>query len=105
MMPLGNIRVLDLSRYAPGPYCTMLMADLGADVIVVEEPPEVGRRVDRAMGVSERNKAFLPMGRNKRSVALDLRDERMRQVLFRLIERAEVFRHTWPGAYASTAAG
>jgi crotonobetainyl-CoA:carnitine CoA-transferase CaiB-like acyl-CoA transferase len=91
MMPLQNIRVLDLSRYAPGPYCTMLMADLGADVVVIEEPPEVGRRVDRAMNVSERDKAFLPMGRNKRSVVLDLRDERRREVLFRLVERADVF--------------
>src|SRR3990172_3115557 len=90
MMPLEGIRVLDLSRYAPGPYCTMLMADLGADVIVVEEPPGVGRRVDTEMNVSDRSKAFLPMGRNKRSVALDLKDERMREALFRLVDRADV---------------
>jgi crotonobetainyl-CoA:carnitine CoA-transferase CaiB-like acyl-CoA transferase len=89
-MPLKGIRVVDLSRYAPGPYCTMLMADLGADVIVVEEPPGLGRRVDQEMGVSERSKAFLPMGRNKRSVALDLKDERMREAFFRLVDRADV---------------
>jgi crotonobetainyl-CoA:carnitine CoA-transferase CaiB-like acyl-CoA transferase len=89
-MPLQGIRVVDLSRYAPGPYCTMLMADLGADVIVVEEPPGVGRRVDHEMGVSDRNKAFLPMGRNKRSVALDLKDGPMREAFFRLVDGADV---------------
>jgi crotonobetainyl-CoA:carnitine CoA-transferase CaiB-like acyl-CoA transferase len=68
----------------------MLMADLGADVILVEEPPGLGRRVGEEMGVSERNKAFLPMGRNKRSVALDLKDERMREAFFRLLDGADV---------------
>ncbi|HEX7409765.1 MAG TPA: CoA transferase, partial [Candidatus Binatia bacterium] len=90
MMPLEGIRVLDLSRYAPGPYCTMLMADLGADVIVVEEPPAAARRVDAAMGVSDRHKAFLAMYRNKRSVALDLKNEAMREAFFRLVDRADV---------------
>jgi len=89
-MPLKGIRVLDLSRYAPGPYCTMLLADLGADVIVVDEPPGRGRRVDTEMGVSDRTKAFLPMGRNKRSVALDLKDDRMREAFFRLLDGADV---------------
>ena len=89
-MPLQGISVVDLSRYAPGPYCTMLLADLGADVIVIEELPGRGRRVDKEMGVSDRVKAFLPMGRNKRSVALDLKDERMREVFFRLVDRADV---------------
>jgi crotonobetainyl-CoA:carnitine CoA-transferase CaiB-like acyl-CoA transferase len=68
----------------------MLMADLGADVIVVEEPPGVGRRVDREMGVSDRSKAFLPMGRNKRSVALDLKDGQMREAFLRLVDGADV---------------
>lgn len=90
MMPLEGIRVVDLSRYAPGPYCTMLLADLGADVIVVEEPPGRGRRVDNEMGVSDRAKAFLPLGRNKRSISLDLKNERMREVFFRLVESADV---------------
>jgi len=89
-MPLTGIRVVDLSRYAPGPFCTMLLADLGADVIVVEEPPNVGRRVDREIGGDERAQAFLPMGRNKRSIALDLKDDRMCQAFFRLVDKADV---------------
>jgi crotonobetainyl-CoA:carnitine CoA-transferase CaiB-like acyl-CoA transferase len=89
-MALKGIRVIDLSRHAPGPYCTMLMADLGADVVVVEPPPGVGRHVDQEMGVSERSKAFLPMGRNKRSIALDLKDEEGRETFLRLVEGADV---------------
>ncbi|RMF21178.1 MAG: CoA transferase, partial [Deltaproteobacteria bacterium] len=89
-MALSGIRVVDLSRYAPGPYCTMLLADFGADVVVIEEPPGRGRRVDTEMGVDERTKAHLPMGRNKRSVALDLKNDRHREAFFRLVERADV---------------
>ncbi len=90
MMALEGLGVVDLSRYAPGPYCTMLLADLGADVTVVEQPPAKARRVDAAMGVSERTKAFVPMGRNKRSIVLDLTDPRAREAFFRLAERADV---------------
>lgn len=90
MRALENLRVVDLSRYAPGPYCTMLLAEHGANVIVVEEPPSMGRSVDREMGVGDRYKAFLPMGRNKRSIALDLRSERQREVVYRLVDQADV---------------
>ncbi len=86
--PLEGIRVLDLTRLAPGPYCTMLLGDLGADVIVVEEPPGVGRRFD--VGMSERGAAFNALGRNKRSVGLNLKDERARAAFLRLAEKADV---------------
>lgn len=88
MMPLEGIRVLDLSRLAPGPYCTMLLGDLGADVIVVEEPPGVGRRFD--VGMSERAQAFNALARNKRSIGLNLKDERAREAFLRLAEGADV---------------
>jgi crotonobetainyl-CoA:carnitine CoA-transferase CaiB-like acyl-CoA transferase len=88
MMPLEGIRVLDLTRLAPGPYCTMLLGDLGADVIIVEEPPGVGRRFD--MGMSERAQAYNALGRNKRSIGLNLKDEKAREVFLRLAEKADV---------------
>src|SRR4030042_5535535 len=88
MMPLEGIRVLDLSRLAPGPFCTMLLGDLGADVIVVEEAPGAGRRFDVGMG--ERAQAFNALGRNKRSIGLNLKDERAREVFYRLLEGADV---------------
>jgi crotonobetainyl-CoA:carnitine CoA-transferase CaiB-like acyl-CoA transferase len=88
MMPLEGIRVLDLTRLAPGPYCTMLLGDLGADVIVVEEAPGAGRRFD--VGMSERAQAFNALGRNKRSIGLNLKDERAREVFYRLADGADV---------------
>lgn len=88
MMPLEGIRILDLTRLAPGPFCTMLLADLGADVVVVEEPPGVGRRFD-AM-TSERSQAFNALGRNKRSVGLNLKEPRAQEAFLRLAEKADV---------------
>jgi len=88
MMPLEGIRVLDLTRLAPGPYCTMLLGDLGADVIVVEEAPGAGRRFDA--GMSERAQAYNALGRNKRSLGLNLKDERAQEVFYRLADNADV---------------
>src|SRR3972149_3111724 len=82
MMPLEGIRVLDLTRLAPGPFCTMLLGARGADVIVVEEAPGAGRRFD--VGLGERAQAFNALGRNKRSIGLNLKDEAARQVFYRL---------------------
>ena len=69
-MPLEGIRVLDLSGLAPGPYCTMLLGDLGADVILVEATPGAGRR----MGGGEAAEPFNPLRRNKRSIGLNLKE-------------------------------
>jgi crotonobetainyl-CoA:carnitine CoA-transferase CaiB-like acyl-CoA transferase len=88
MMPLEGIRVLDLTRLAPGPFCTMLLGDLGADVVIVEEPPGVGRRFD--IGMSERAQAFNALGRNKRSVGLNLKDARAQEAFLRMAEKADV---------------
>src|SRR2546426_5893058 len=88
MMPLEGIRVLDLTRQAPGPYCTMLLGDLGADVIIVEEAPGAGRRME--MGMSERTQAFWALNRNKRSVGLNLKEPRAQEAFLKLAEKADV---------------
>ncbi|HUA51002.1 MAG TPA: CoA transferase [Candidatus Sulfotelmatobacter sp.] len=89
-MPLTGIRVVDLTRVLSGPYCSMFLADMGADVIKVEVPGEGdGVRRQGAMrdGLSWYFAAF---NRNKRSVTLDLRSDEGRAILARLIERADV---------------
>ncbi|HEV8575047.1 MAG TPA: CaiB/BaiF CoA-transferase family protein [Dehalococcoidia bacterium] len=88
MMPLDGIRILDLTRQAPGPYCTMLLGDLGADVIIVEEAPGAGRRME--MGMSERTQAFWALNRNKRSIGLNLKDPRAQEAFLKLAEYADV---------------
>lgn len=87
---LEGIKVLDLSRLLPGPFLTMLLADMGADVVKVEAP-NVGDYL-RAMpparqGVGGR---FLALNRNKRSLVLDLKTEPGRDALLRMAERADV---------------
>src|SRR6266508_3448301 len=88
MMPLEGIRVLDLTRQAPGPYCTMLLGHLRADVIIVEEAPGAGRRME--MGMSERAQAHWALNRNKRSVGLNLKDPRAQEAFLKLAEDADV---------------
>jgi glutaryl-CoA transferase len=95
--PLAGIRVADCSTVLAGPYCTMLLADLGADVVKVEPPdgdatrgwgpPWVG---DEEAGT--RTAAYyLSVNRNKRSIRLDLRREAGREVLRRLLATSDVF--------------
>src|SRR5215467_1666680 len=90
MRPLEGIRVLDLSRLLPGPFLTMILADMGADVVKVEDP-RVGDYM-RAIppskgGLSGR---FLAVNRGKRSLALDLKTPGGRDALLRMVARADV---------------
>ena len=89
--PLAGITVVDLTRVMTGPYCTMMLGDLGADVIKVEQP---GKGDDtRHWGppfVQGEASYFLTVNRNKRSIAVDLKSEGGREVLWKLIEGADV---------------
>jgi crotonobetainyl-CoA:carnitine CoA-transferase CaiB-like acyl-CoA transferase len=84
--PLEGLRVLDLTRLLPGPFCTMLLADLGADVIKVEEP----RGGDPARGPVDVGALFLLINRNKRSLTLDLKTPEGRDLLLELVAQADI---------------
>jgi crotonobetainyl-CoA:carnitine CoA-transferase CaiB-like acyl-CoA transferase len=88
MMALEDIRVLDLSRLAPGPFCTMLLADLGADVLLIEPPSD--SKAGQGAGFGSGTEAFNALGRNKRSMVLNLREEKAREVFYKLAEEADV---------------
>ncbi len=88
-MPLSGIKVLDMTRVLAGPFCTMLLADFGADVIKVETPQGDPARVAGITGEGE-NPFFVNINRNKRSIALDLRTEDGKDIVRRLAARADV---------------
>ena len=104
-LPLEGIRVVDGSRVLAGPFATMLLADLGADVIKVEPPdgdesrawgpPWWGEAADR------RSAYFASVNRNKRSVVLDLRSEGGRHDLDRLLATADILVHNYLPASAA----
>src|SRR5690606_25606769 len=90
-LPLKGVRVLDVSQVMAGPFACMLLGDMGADVIKIE-PPQ-GDQTRAAMGFKMRgpdSMGFLNMNRNKRSLSLDLKDERDREVFYRLVETADI---------------
>ena len=111
--PLAGLRVLELSTVLAGPYCAMVLADLGADVIKVEPPEGDATRgygppwVGPAEEGGERVAAyFLSVNRNKRSLRLDLRREEAREVVRRLIGRSDVLVENFrPGGHGPTRAG
>ena len=93
-LPLDGLRILDLTQVMAGPFCTMLLADLGADVVKIE-PPGTGD-ISRSMGgagmqlAGDANAPFLALNRNKRSVVLDLKSEEGRQRFHRLVATADM---------------
>jgi alpha-methylacyl-CoA racemase len=94
-LPLAGIRVLDLSRLLPGGFCSLLLADLGAEVLKVEDtgmgdyirwsPPYVEGAEDSA-----KSALFLSLNRNKRSIRIDLKHDRGREVLLALVREHDV---------------
>jgi crotonobetainyl-CoA:carnitine CoA-transferase CaiB-like acyl-CoA transferase len=92
--PLADLRVVDLTSMVMGPYCTQIMADMGADVIKIEPPEGDNTRnisVGPAPGMSG---VFVNVNRGKRSVVLDLRSDAGKTALRELIKTADVFIHS-----------
>jgi formyl-CoA transferase/CoA:oxalate CoA-transferase len=96
--PLAGVRVIDLSRFLAGPFCTQLLADYGADVVSIESPR--GRELAAPGGRD--SYFFLSANRGKRSLALDVKSEAGRAVLARLLETADVLVENFrPGVLAA----
>jgi len=91
--PLSGVRVLDLTQALAGPYCTMLLADLGADVIKVEPPRGEMTRFSGPFTEDDETRAFggyfASLNRNKRSLALDMKTAGGREAIGRLAEKAD----------------
>jgi len=103
-LPLEGIRVMDVTHIVAGPFCSMILADMGAEVIKIERPVigERGRSngpfIDGEDGarVSAR---YLGLNRNKKSVALDLRDPRCKAAFERMVKESDILLDNWgPGA-------
>ncbi|MES2187047.1 MAG: CoA transferase [Pseudomonadota bacterium] len=91
-LPLSRLKVLDLSQIMAGPFCCMLLGDMGADVVKVEAPG-VGDQTRRAMGFSLKGAdsgGFLALNRNKRSVEIDLKNPAGLEAFYELVRQADV---------------
>jgi CoA:oxalate CoA-transferase len=88
--PLSDITVLDLTRVLAGPYCTMVLADLGARVIKVERPGEGDEARTIGPFVQAKSAYFMSLNRGKESISLDLRDPADRAIFEKLLSRADL---------------
>ena len=90
MLPLEGIKVLDVSQIMAGPYCTMVLGDMGAEVVKVEKAN--GGDDSRQMGpyVNDESTCFAQINRNKKSISLNLKNESGREIFYRLAREADV---------------
>src|SRR5699024_9448577 len=89
-MPLQSVRVLDLTRLLPGPYCTMMLADFGAEVIKIEEPKIGDYLQDYETKVDADGAMFHSLTRNKKSVSLDLKSDEGKESFLQFVRQADV---------------
>ncbi len=87
--PLTGVRVLDMTEHMAGPFCTMVLADMGADVIKLERP-DVGDSSRRMGDGSERNPYFRYINRNKKSLTLNYKSEQGKAIFLDLVDRMDV---------------
>src|SRR5579862_5687018 len=108
--PFEGIRIIDITHVLAGPFAAYQLAVLGADVIKIEHPddPDQSRAsgTDRALNRAQMGTSFLTQGSNKRSITLDLKDARGREVLQRLDAKADVLVENFrPGAFEALGLG
>ncbi len=89
-LPLAGIRVIDFGRFIAGPYCTMLLADMGADVIRVDRRQGSEDRYIAAITESGEGGGFLSLNRNKRNLTLDTSKPESAEIIRRLVKGADV---------------
>jgi crotonobetainyl-CoA:carnitine CoA-transferase CaiB-like acyl-CoA transferase len=89
-LPLENVKVLDLTNVMAGPYCTMVLGDMGADVVKIESFPEgdASRRFDPK--VNDESYCFAVLNRNKKSLALDIKNARSKEIFAKLAAEADI---------------
>jgi len=90
MAPLDGVKVIDLTRVLAGPYCTMMLGDMGADVLKIEEPRHGDDTRGWAPFLDGWSSYYLGVNRSKKSVALDLKSDDGRRALRALIATADV---------------
>jgi len=101
MGPLVGVKVLDLSRHSPGRYTSMMMADLGAEVITVETPRTAGSPSLSFMFTNDTWFRYVGMNCNKKSIAVNLKHDKGREILYRLVDQTDVLIEAFrPGASA-----
>src|SRR5262244_1594073 len=99
--PLDGIRVFDLSRLIFGPFCTQILADMGADVIKVEPHTGAAARRSGTVFVNGESASFLARNRNERSITPDLRRPAAQEGAHRLVQRSDILVHNFrPGVMA-----
>jgi len=89
-LPLDGVRVLDLTHVMAGPYCSMVLGDLGADVVKVESFPGGDAARNMAPHINDESYCFAVLNRNKRSVAIDLKTPEGMEVFIRLAAKADI---------------
>ncbi|MEW6425724.1 MAG: CoA transferase, partial [Bacillota bacterium] len=89
-LSLEGIKVLDLTRLLPGPFCSLLLADFGAEVIKVEQPGPGDYIRWFPPLMEDTSGIFLLLNRNKKSLTLNLRVEKGREIFYRLVQEADV---------------
>lgn len=90
-LPLSDVRILDFTRVLAGPYCSMILGDLGAEIIKVENPPSGD--VTRALGapyLAGECGYFMSVNRNKKGIVVDLKTGEGKEIIYRLAERCDV---------------
>src|SRR5690606_25935654 len=90
MSPLKDIRVIDISRVLAGPLCGQMLADMGADVIKVEAPGGDENRKWGPFNQEQESCNYLSVNRGKRCIALNLKTDRARTILYDLIASADI---------------
>ena len=104
--PLEGIRVIELGNLIAGPFCGMLLGDMGADVIKIERPPRGDQTRAMPPMVNAESASFAALNRNKRSLVLDLKQHQARDIVHALVAKSDVFvENNRPGALEAIGLG